>query len=59
MRASLHRPVVAGLKSDHRVTEWFWDHQVRFCRARYERDQRRIATYLATASKHTLPPSSS
>jgi len=48
MRASLDGPVGAGLKKDRRISEWFWDHEIGFCKRHCDRDrQRHIAECLA------------
>ncbi len=71
MRASLDDvPVSAGVvkqdhqvsyRMDHRVSAWFWDHDLRFCKRHYERDRRsHIADCLAreahTLHSHDLTP---
>jgi hypothetical protein len=46
MRTSLVSPVGAGLKKDHRLSEWFWDHEFRLCQRHNERDWQKQQQYL-------------
>lgn len=59
MRAGLPHPVTTGLKKDHRISEWFWDHETGFCRQHNKRDrQAHIAECLARQARAAaLPPS--